>query len=527
MTQVLTTAQMRATEAAAMASGEVSGAELMERAGEGVVAAIFRRWPEYAASVGRAWHATVLCGPGNNGGDGFVVARLLAEKGWTVRVLFYGEADALPPDARLNHDRWLAMGKVERLSPKGEFFKTNLLVDALFGIGLTRPVDAFAGLLEDMREAGANMFSGPDSPYIGNIVAVDVPSGLCADSGRLLFDADGGMHPYPPFDLTVTFHALKPGHLLADGPVTCGEVVVAPLGLRSEDSKPRIETVGPGYLKKSGGHKFDHGHALVIAGGVGTGGAARLAARAALRVGAGLVTICPPTSALPEHAGPPDALMRRGVDDAGDLAVLLADERITAVCIGPGCGVERAAALLPTLLQTRRAALLDADALTALAKLGFAGLHDRCVLTPHPGEFARLFPDLAARLEEKPTSGPAFSKVDAAMAAAERCGAVVLLKGPDTVIADPAGQVRIHSAPDLPWLATAGSGDVLSGLIAGLLARRFTPRGMREHEHVRGALYAAATGAWLHAAAARRFGPGLIADDLPETLPAVLRDLGA
>ncbi|MCQ0971218.1 NAD(P)H-hydrate dehydratase [Paracoccus sp. TK19116] len=263
-------------------------------------------------------------------------------------------------------------------------------------------------------------------------------------------------------------------------------------------------------LTKGQGHKYDHGHALVIAGGVGHGGAARLSARAALRVGAGLVTLGPPGSSLIEHAGPPDALMRRGVDDASGVIDLLRDARIDALCLGPGCGIKRAADLLPVVLDAGLTTLLDADALSALSRAGFDGLHELCVLTPHEGEFRRLFPDLGdglARIEQD-------DRIARVRDASLRTGATVLLKGPLTIIAHPDGRVRRHSAFDVPWLAAAGSGDVLAGIITGLLARGLPP------------LDAAATGAWLHAAAARRFGPGLIADDLPEQIPALFRDLG-
>lgn len=291
-------------------------------------------------------------------------------------------------------------------------------------------------------------------------------------------------------------------------------------------------------------NKFSHGHALIVAGGPAKGGAARLSARAALRIGAGLVTLCPPEAALPDHAGPPDALMRHPLEDAEGLQHLLQDRRITALCLGPGCGVGRCTDLLPALLSSRRPCVLDADALTALSQApDLAGaLHDSCILTPHMGEFARLFPDLAARLrapEAPPPAryadytdlrkmqdwlaaasryrdqlatmrGPVFSRLDATREAAARSGAVVLLKGPDTVMAAPDGRALIHSAFDIPWLATAGAGDVLSGIITGLLARGLSP------------LDAAGIAVRLHAAAARQHGPGLIADDLPDTLPAVL-----
>ena len=274
-------------------------------------------------------------------------------------------------------------------------------------------------------------------------------------------------------------------------------------------------------LGKRRQHKYAHGHALILSGGVGKGGAARLAARGALRIGAGLVTVGPPPAAIIENAAQLDAIMLRPVADADTLAEILEDERMNALCLGPGLGVgARTLGLVAAALGAKRRTVLDADALTSFAedpsKL-FALLHEKCVLTPHPGEFARLFPDLAAKLSEPPIKGPAYSKVDAAREAAARVGCMVLLKGPDTVIADPQGRAAINSAHyerAAPWLATAGSGDVLAGMITGLLARGFAP------------MSAAETAAWLHVEAARKFGPGLIAEDLPEMIPAVFRDLG-
>ncbi len=266
-------------------------------------------------------------------------------------------------------------------------------------------------------------------------------------------------------------------------------------------------------------HKFMHGHVLVLSGGVGRGGAARLAARGALRIGAGVVTLGCPPAALLENAIALDAVMTRSIKDAEALQACLADPRLNAVCIGPAFGTgPREAALLAAALQDR-AMVLDADALTLLAADPdlMSGLHDTCILTPHAGEFARLFPDIAARRAAVAGEGDALAKAAAARAAAERAGAVVLLKGADTVIATPDGQVAIHAAAGAmaaPWLATAGAGDVLSGFIAGLLGRGLAP------------FAAAKAGAWLHAECARQFGPGLIAEDLPDMLPRVLRGLG-
>lgn len=266
-------------------------------------------------------------------------------------------------------------------------------------------------------------------------------------------------------------------------------------------------------------HKYVHGHALILSGGVGKGGAARLAARGALRIGAGVVTAGVPPAALIENAAQLNASMLAKINGVDDLNAVLADARINALCVGPGFGTgSREKALLSAALDAGRCLVLDADALTMLASEPslFAKLSDSCVLTPHAGEFARLFPDIAGKLNAPATKGPAYSKVDATRAAAKRAGCVVLFKGPDTVIAAPDGQCSINASVyerAAPWLATAGSGDVLAGFITGLLARGFAP------------MAAAETGAWLHTECALSFGPVLIAEDIPEELPKVLKAL--
>lgn len=538
MVELLTSAQMRAIEEAAIASGAVTGLELMERAGQAVVDAVFAEWPRLAEGARRA---VILCGPGNNGGDGFVIARLLKQRGWEIDLMLFGDPDRLPPDAKLNHDRWAELGPVSlteapgrRADPGGGLRereelkgRPDLYVDAVFGTGLTRPVDTDTAMGRDYLAvlaggiAGADMYPGSD-----RVVAVDIPSGLCADSGRVL---GGRVAPFA--SLTVSFHAPKLGHMLAEGPDRCGKLVVADIGLPqrggAEWSRDRVGCVTRAdplrpdpSLGKDGGHKFDHGHALVLVGPMGRTGAARLAARAALRVGAGLVTLGAPGAAMMECACQLTAIMLRRCGNETDLASLLEDQRINALCLGPGLGLERARDLVPAVLAAARGCVLDADALSAFADAPdalFGRLHARCVLTPHDGEFARLFPDLAARMTGRATEGPAYSRVDAARDAAARAGCTVLLKGPDTVIAAPDGAAKVHAAVyerAAPWLATAGAGDVLAGMIAGLMARGFVP-----HE-------AAASAAWLHVAAARAFGPGVIAEDLPEMLPRVFRDLG-
>ena len=391
------------------------------------------------------------------------------------------------------------------------------MVDALFGTGLTRPVEGFGGLFRDIAEARS----------IGcpRVLAVDLPSGLCSDSGRVIRAA--GTDPAEAAiaaDLTVSFHRPKLGHYLSDGPAYCGRVIAADIGLRPEATAgkgvPLAAARAAALAKGNASHKYDNGHALVVSGGSGRTGAARLAARGALRVGAGLVTVGVPGSAQLEVAAHQTAVMLTRVDDEDALASLLEDTRLNALCLGPGLGQDRARVLVPTAARAGRGTVLDADAITAFEsdpEALFRDLHGACILTPHMGEFAKLFPDLASPLKEPPDSGPARSRLDAARAAAARSGAIVLLKGPDTVIAAPDGTATIAASVydrAAPWLATAGSGDVLAGIITGLLARGFT------------ALDAAASGAFLHTEAARSYGPGLIAEDLPEELPRVFRTLG-
>ncbi len=514
MTELLTAAQMRAIEQAAIESGEVTGLELMERAGRGVVEAIFEEWPELAKS---SYRAVVLCGPGNNGGDGFVVARLLKEWGWEVEVFLYGDEERLPADAAVNCARWREMGEVTSFDHCGASLpKAQVFIDALFGTGLSRPIgDELADLADVLLD---ELVEGVKA------VSVDVPSGYCADSSKQLGD-----HVFEGC-LTVTFHRPKIGHFL-EPPAWNDKVVVKQIGVKKFDRFGDIELVrvltGQGLSvvaivelsKTSFDHKYAHGHALILSGGVGKGGAARLAARGALRIGAGVVTVGCPPSALIENAAQLNAIMLTSLKDEVVLAEVLEDTRINALCLGPGMGITpRAQALVDVALEAKRRVVLDADALTVLADdtTLFGKLHDKCVLTPHAGEFARLFPDIAEMLNAPATKGPAYSKVDATREAAKRAGCTVLFKGPDTVIAEPSGRCAINSAHyerAAPWLATAGSGDVLAGFITGLLARGFSP------------MQAAQTAAWLHVECARSFGPGLIAEDIPEELPKVLRKL--
>ena len=475
--EVLTTAEMAEADAYAVAHG-VPSLTLMENAGQAVANAIAARY--------RPCAVTVLCGPGNNGGDGFVVARLLDELGFTVRVA----QDAEPKgDAAAMSDQW--KGVRFALTPDA-LEGTRLVVDGLFGAGLSRPLEgAYAQVVEALN----------DLP----VVAIDVPSGVSGDTGQPL----GAV--YVKAALTVTFFRKKPGHLLLPGRALCGTIVVADIGIPPEAAAAGLHENTPGLWRypwpKPEGHKYSRGHCVVVSGGAAHTGAARLAARAALRVGAGLVSVASQPAAVAVNAAHLTAIMVKPFEGAAGLAHLLGDRRLNAVAIGPGLGVGgEMRALVDAVLKSRAAVVLDADALTSFSddpEALFNRLHEACVLTPHAGEFERLFPGL---LEES------ASKLEAARIAAERAACVVLLKGGDTVIADPSGKAVINA--DAPaWLATAGAGDVLTGLIAGVLAQ-----GMSAFE-------AACCGAWLHGDAARRFGPGLIAEDLPEMLPYVLSGL--
>ncbi len=561
MTVILTAAEMRAVELSAMSSGGVTGLELMERAGRGVVDAIFERWPDLARS---SHCARVLCGPGNNGGDGFVVARLLKEWGWEVEVSLLGAPGKLPPDAKVNFEKWRQLAGTEPDLRKGNADASlaaeappDLLVDALFGTGLCRPLGT--PFSEELKRWGGfpaeeGIRDAPSRQRPFRVVSVDIPSGLCSDSGRVLGESIRA-------DLTVTFHAPKRGHFLDRGMDLCGMLEVVSLGIddRSRmdgaNAAPDPETgvslagagTGPGWLRKVRGHKYDHGHVLVVSGGPGRTGAARLAARGALRIGAGLVTIACPETALAEVACQTTAVMCRVLDDAVGLREALEDDRLAALCLGPGLGVGREARdfVMTALAAPRsqavrngggarpnsgafrpeddrkrgRPVVLDADALTCFKEdpeTLFDALHEDCVLTPHAGEFGRLFPDIADRLAVPATAGPAYSKIDATREAACRAGCTILFKGPDTVISDSGGRCVLNASVrerDAPWLATAGSGDVLAGFITGLIARRLAP------------LEAAEAAAWMHTECALSFGPGLVAEDMPEELPKVFRQL--
>lgn len=489
--ELLTCAEMAAADAFAVARG-VPAERLMENAGLAVARLVTQRYPEGLV--------VVLCGPGNNGGDGFVVARLLREAGREVRVAFLGDRAKLSPEARANHDRW--GGPIQALTP-AVLDGAGIIVDGLFGAGLARPLEGVARTVIEMINEYPRRYV--ESPV--QCIAIDVPSGIAGDSGAELGVAVQA-------SVTVTFFRKKPGHVLLPGRVRCGEVVVADIGIPDqalpdsvqcwENSPASWRTDFP--TPRLSDHKYDRGHVLVWGGSVSTG-AARLGARAALRVGAGLVTIACDPAVRAIYAGDLAALMVREAPKVADFAALIEDTRKNVVLIGPGAGVGTdTAARVLAALNAGRICVLDADALTSFKddpKRLFAAIKSPVVLTPHDGEYAALFAHQGDRLAR-------------ARAAARESGAVVVLKGADTVIADPHGGALVNcNAP--PELATAGSGDVLAGLIAGLIAQEATSY-LDPPE-------AAAAAVWMHGDAAARFGPGLVADDLPTQIPAVLKAL--
>jgi hydroxyethylthiazole kinase-like uncharacterized protein yjeF len=495
MIELLTNAEMAEADRRTIAGG-VPGIRLMERAGEAVADAI-------RARLQAGGRVVVVAGPGNNGGDGFVAARLLTESGYQVEVMLVGDVAGLKGDAALAAKAWT--GPTAAADPAA-LGGADVIIDALFGAGLDRPVE---GVPRAMIEA-INAQSAP-------VIAVDLPSGVNGTSGAVMGLAVKASQ-------TVTFFRKKPGHVLLPGRLFCGPISIGDIGIADNvlaDIRPQIFENTPQLWHahfprpQLSGNKYDRGHAVVASGRSWSTGAARLAARGALRAGAGLVTIASPREALAVNATSNLAVMVRPVDGAEELTKFLADRRLNAFAIGPGVGVgEETCACVLAALTGDRAVVLDADAMTSFThepqRLAHA-LGDRgrvgqsTILTPHEGEFSRFF----GPLDERTKVG---TKLDRARLASQITGAIVLLKGADTVVAAPDGRSAI--AANAPaYLATAGAGDVLTGIAVGLLAQ-----GMPAFE-------AAAAATWLHGEAAQGFGPGLISEDLPECLARVYQAL--
>jgi ADP-dependent NAD(P)H-hydrate dehydratase / NAD(P)H-hydrate epimerase len=487
--ELLTVAQMRRADRLTVESG-TPGIALMENAGRAVFEAAVRT-QEFRGPV------LIVCGTGNNGGDGLVAARCFAANGYRVDVVLVGDPSKLRGDAATALERWGGrLTAMEMVAPASY----GLIVDAIFGAGLDREISGIhAAWIDGINRAG--------SP----VVSVDLPSGVDGDNGRIMGRAVRA-------DLTVTFYRKKPGHLLMPGKLCCGETHLAEIGIRdellgeiapatSENAPPLWRNVLPRPQPDS--HKYRRGYAVVVSGGRSHTGAARLAAEAALVIGAGIVSLASPAEAIAVNACHLTAVMLAEADDDATLASLLRDTRVTAVAIGPGAGTGLSTCRkVETALASGAPCVLDADALNSFeqapgkffAMIG-TGTRD-CVLTPHEGEFSRLFGELAG----------GEAKLRRAREAARRSGATVILKGGDSVIAAPDGRAAINAnAPG--WLATAGSGDVLTGMICGLMAQR-----MRGFE-------AACAATWMHGEAAHEFGPGLTAERLAERLPDMLSKL--
>jgi ADP-dependent NAD(P)H-hydrate dehydratase / NAD(P)H-hydrate epimerase len=482
---ILSVAEMYRADELAMESG-TSGIQLMDAAGHAVADAVMARWPVMPIFI--------LCGPGNNGGDGFVAARYLEESGWPAQVCLLGSMENYTGDAAHHVKLWNNMTTTKPVSLTDiNVVSDCLIVDALFGAGLTRSIEGdLADLFQRMGEAGCP------------VVAVDLPSGVSGDSGDVLGCALNA-------EVTVTFFRKKYAHVLYPGAGFMGDVVVADIGIPNvvlETIKPSVRENSPEIWRQrypmpdNQGHKYTRGHALIV-GGEKMTGAARLAARAARRMGAGLSSIATSPPAFPVYATGDPGTMVEIYENSDGFQVLLEDERKNAVLVGPGAGVSSTTRdLVTTAMASKKSIVLDADGLTVFQddpSALFAAIKSPCVLTPHEGEFRRLFSHRG-------------NKISRARAAAHESGAVVLLKGPDTAIAAPDGSIIINTNA-VPDLATAGAGDVLAGIIVGLMAQ-----GMPTFE-------AAAAGAWVHGEASARIGAGLIAEDLCEHLPDVINDI--
>lgn len=463
--------------------GTTTGESLMENAGRAVVDLICQEYKPRAALV--------VCGTGNNGGDGFVVARLLKEKNWAVTLASVGNTDDISGDVKIAQNKWNMAGGATRTFSKDLLADAKLVIDAMLGTGLSREVE---GSAKEAIEA-INASKLP-------VVSIDLPSGIHADTGAVMGAAIKAAN-------TVTFVRPKPGHVLLPGKVHTGQLHVYDIGISGEAVKPKLYLNAPALWKHllplpgPDANKYSRGHTVVVGGPMQMTGASRLSAMAALRCGSGLVSVACTMDALPIYAMTLTAVMTKAVDTAAQMDTLLDDKRVSSVLIGPGCGVtEKTRETTLQLLKSTKPCVIDADALTIFqfsTKPLFDAISGPCVLTPHEGEFERLFTTKGVKTER-------------AKEAAKQSGAVIVLKGNDTVIAAPDGRVSINANAPV-WLATAGAGDVLAGIIAGLMGQ-----GMPAYE-------AACAACWIQGDVASRVGPGLIAEDLHAQMPATLKSL--
>jgi hydroxyethylthiazole kinase-like uncharacterized protein yjeF len=488
-TEILSVSEMYKADEEACTTG-LTSLNLMESAGAAIA--------EVVQNICNDGRILILCGLGNNGGDGFVAARLLKNIGRNVRVVCLGTIDEIKGDARESASNWT--DEIGQFSPS-IFEDVQVVVDALFGIGLNRPVSGLGGLIiEKLNET--------DLPCI----SVDIPSGVHGDTGQILGSAVQA-------DVCVTFFRRKPGHLLYPGKDNCGDVMVADIGIPVtvfKNISPKIYENTPQLwlddlpIPKVQGHKYDRGHAIVVGGNKLTG-AAQLASFAALRSGAGLVTIAsPPTASIVYRSGSP-SIMVKDLNNDKEFSKFINHSRVKAILIGPGNGTNRETYDKVLTALASKPCVLDADALTVFEECPevlFSALKNtskiKNVITPHEGEFKRLFSNVISLKNTR-------SKIEIARSASS-INAIIVLKGADTIITSPSGLICINTNSS-PYLATAGSGDVLSGIILGLMAQGMKP------------FQAACAGVWLHAESGRVFGPGLVAEDITEMLPSILRKI--
>ncbi|MEM7621037.1 MAG: NAD(P)H-hydrate dehydratase [Pseudomonadota bacterium] len=514
--ELLTSEQMKEADRLAIKSG-ISSLELMENAGLSVFQTLQQTYP-------KAQNILILCGPGNNGGDGFVVARHLKEIGLNVKVMLFGQPDMLQGDAAHMARKWETCGNENeinntiealtsanlQLSLNDDTFTIDLIIDAIFGTGLSRSIEGDMAKCID--------FINMAKPHV---LAIDVPSGLDATTGHILGTAIQA-------DTTVTFFRRKIGHVLYPGRGLCWDIKVTDISIAEvvlKDIECNTKLNRPELWLNTypwptfNMHKYDRGYAIVVSGPAHATGASRLAAMAALRVGTGLVTVASPPEAVPIHACHLTSVMLHPIENTQALSCLLEDKRRNAVLIGPGTGIgAQTRAYVEACLNSGVHVVLDADALTSFAQDPdslFAMIKSKpernVVMTPHEGEFNRLFHEDSSLSEKLASLHTKSSKRERARHAAQRAGCIIALKGADTVIATPDGQAAINdNAP--PWLATAGTGDVLAGLITGLLAQDMP------------AFDAVCAGVWLHGACANKLGMGMIAEDMPDALPRILNE---